>query len=193
MLAPKAAPSERLLVDRIRAGDADAFEQLFRAYHAELLRFVVRYTDSVSAAEDIVHDVFVTIWSRRAEWTVQVSLRAYLFGAARNRALSHARRELLERRWRASADRGPLGDSERHSENDGVRNLEREERASLVRQVLAGLPERCRQSVILRWQRQLSYAEIGEVMGISVKTVEIYLTRGAKALRERYRQAFPDG
>jgi RNA polymerase sigma-70 factor (ECF subfamily) len=193
MLVLKPDPADRNLVDRIRAGDAAAFEQLFRRYHAELHRFATRYVGSEAGAEDVVHDVFVGIWARRREWTVQGSLRGYLFGAVRNRALSEVRREIVERRWRDAADRGPLGDADRHGENDGIRNLEREERARVVREVLAELPERCRQALVLRWHRQLSYAEIGEAMSISVKTVEIYLTRGAKALRERYRKVFPDG
>jgi len=193
MLAPRPDIPDRLLVDRIRAGDAAAFEQLFRAHQLELREFVNRYVDSWETAEELVHDVFVAIWARRQDWTVQGGIRAYLFGAVRNRALSHLRHELLERRWRASADPGLMGDPERHSDNEGQRNLEREERARLVRQVLSELPERCRQAVTLRWQRQLSYAEIGEVMGISIKTVEIHLTRGAKLLRERYRAVFPDG
>jgi RNA polymerase sigma-70 factor (ECF subfamily) len=193
MLAPKPDATDRVLIDRIRAGDAAAFEQLFRTYQLELREFANRYVDSWETAEELVHDVFVAIWARRQEWTVQGAVRAYLFGAVRNRALSHVRRELLERRWRASADPGPMGDADRHSENEGQRNLEREERARLIKQVLAELPERCRLAVMLRWQRQLSYAEIGEVMGISIKTVEIHLTRGAKMLRERYREVFPDG
>jgi RNA polymerase sigma-70 factor, ECF subfamily len=192
MSAPKPDPAERLLVDRIRAGDAMAFEEVFRAHHRALHDFATRYVDSGIEAEDIVHDVFVTIWARRQEWRVQGSVRAYLFGAVRNRAISHLRREVLERRWRGAPDRGPVGEAARYGENEGVRNLEREERARLVRQVLTELPERCRQALVLRWQRQLSYAEIAEVMEISVKTVEIYLTRGAKALRERYHEVFPD-
>jgi RNA polymerase sigma-70 factor, ECF subfamily len=179
------------LVARIRGGDAAAFELLFRTYHSDLRAFAVRYVDDVATAEDLVHDVFVAIWARRHDWSVQGGLRAYLFGAARNRAISHLRHQAHERRWLAAADRGPLGDSDRCSQNEGVRNLEREERARLVTEVLAALPERCRTAVVLRWQRQLSYAEIAEVMGISIKTVEIHLTRGAKLLRARYREAFP--
>ncbi len=193
MLAPKPDFAERVLCDRIRAGDAAAFEQLFRTYQPELHAFATRYVHSESVAEDVVHDVFVAIWARRAEWTVQGSVRGYLFGATRNRALSHVRHELIERRWRALPDRGPVGDAERRSENEGARNLERDERAAVIRRVLAELPERCRLAVTLRWQRQMSYAEIGDIMGISIKTVEIYLTRGAKMLRQRYREVFPDG
>lgn len=182
---------ERVCLERIRAGDARAFEELFRAYQLELRRFVYRYVDSWAIAEDLVHDVFVAIWRRRTSWTVRGSLRLYLFTAARNNALSHLRREIRERRWRASLERGPLGDSGRHAENDGLRNLEQEERTALVRAAIAELPDRCREAIILRWQRQLSYAEIADAMQISVKTVEIHLTRGAKMLRARFRQVFP--
>jgi RNA polymerase sigma-70 factor, ECF subfamily len=55
----------------------------------------------------------------------------------------------------------------------------------VVQQVLDSLPERCRMAVTLRWQRQLSYAEIAQTMGISVNTVEVHITRACRALRER--------
>ena len=53
--------------------------------------------------------------------------------------------------------------------------------------MLDSLPERCRLALTLRWQRQMSYAEVAEAMEISVKTVEIYVSRGLAALRENYR------
>jgi RNA polymerase sigma-70 factor, ECF subfamily len=177
------------IVARIRAGDAAAFEQLFRSHQVELRGFANRYVDSWSVAEELVHDVFVAIWARRTAWAVQGNLRGYLFGAVRKRALSHLRRAFIERRWRAAEGATAELDPPR-VENEGIRNLEREERSAVVRRVLDELPTRCRIAVTLRWQRQLSYAEVAEVMGISVKTVEIYLTRGAKTLRERYREVF---
>jgi len=187
-IVPKRDPAERVLVDRICAGDAAAFEQLFRAYHVELRDFAARYVGSTSTGEELVHDLFVMIWARRAEWQVHGSLRGYLFSAVRNRAVSEIRRAILERRWRDSPEHAV--EAERHDENPAERNLEREERIRLVARVLEELPERCRIAVTLRWHRQLSYAEIAEVMGIAIKTVEIYLTRGANALRTRYKEAF---
>ncbi len=61
----------------------------------------------------------------------------------------------------------------------------------MVERVLGRLPERCRLALALRWQRQMSYAEVAAAMGISVKTVEIYVGRGLAALRKSYQTLAP--
>jgi RNA polymerase sigma-70 factor (ECF subfamily) len=61
--------------------------------------------------------------------------------------------------------------------------LEREDLRARVNAAVESLPERCRLVMHLRWREQMPHAEIAAIMGISVKGVEIQLTRGLKALR----------
>jgi len=185
MPLPRQTAPDRTWVARIRAGDAEALDSVFRSYYAELCAFAYRYVRSRAQAEDLVHDVFAQLWAEREQWQVRDSLKAYLYGAVRNRAISTLRRQMVERRWEdrvhASHQAAPA-----HVENPAQARLEREDLARVVQQVLAGLPERCRMAVTLRWQRQLSYGEIAETMGISINTVEVYITRACRAVRERY-------
>ncbi|MFL5518912.1 MAG: RNA polymerase sigma-70 factor [Gemmatimonadales bacterium] len=185
MSLPRQSTADRTWIARIIAGDADALDAVFRTYYAELGAFAHRYVRSRAHAEDLVHDVFAQIWAERERWQVRDSLKAYLYAAVRNRAISALRREIVERRWEdrvhASHQAAPT-----HAVNPGQARLERDDLVRVVRDVLAELPERCRMAVTLRWQRQLSYAEIAEAMGISVNTVEVYITRSCRAVRERY-------
>src|SRR5438093_427910 len=82
----------------------------------------------------------------------------------------------------------PLAGEERDS---GERRLETAELEAAVERVLDRVPERCRLALRLRWQRQMSYAEVAAAMGISVKTVEIYVGRGLAILRESYQSLAP--
>jgi RNA polymerase sigma-70 factor (ECF subfamily) len=181
---------EHSLVARVRAGDPRAFETIFRAHHPALCDFVYRYTRSRAEAEEIVHDVFARIWERRAEWIVHGELRTYLFGAARNRAFNALKRLVVDRRWRDGARqdavRGAPGWATGTVVNGAEERLEAEEVDAVIERTLAGLSDRCRLAVTLRWRRQLTYAEIAEAMGISIKTVEIYITRGTKVVRAAY-------
>lgn len=169
---------------RIRAGDAQAFEQLFRALHAALVGFALRYTGDTARAEEVVQDVFLAIWQARTEWAPLGSVRGYLFGAVRNRALNVRRRDVLEQDWTtqaAQADTPPL-----HSvAADADAEAEQAELVSLAQAALDALPERCRLVMHLRWREGLSYAEIAVAMGIGVKGVENQLSRGLKAVRAR--------
>ena len=173
---PPSLGDEREWAARIRAGDATAFERAFRAYHPALCKFAYRYVRSRDVAQELVHDVFAKLWAERRRLSVG-NLKTYLYAAVRNLAISHLRHELVERRWCERVPTTP-------HVNEGERRLESAELEAAVERVLGRVPERCRLALTLRWQRQMSYAEVARTMGISVKTVEIYVGRGFAALRE---------
>lgn len=175
---------DREWIAQVRAGDPRAFEHLFRAYHPSLCEFAYRYVRVREVAEELVHDVFARLWEAHDALDLRDSLKAYLYTALRNHAISYIRHTLVERRW---TEQAPEPDAPCEAE----RRLETAELAAAVERVLARLPERCRLALTLRWQRQMSYAEVAEAMGISVKTVEIYVGRGFAALRENYRALLP--
>ena len=170
------------LVARVRAGDAAAFEALFRAHYGPLCGFAERYVGSAAIAEELVQDLFADLWARRDTWTPRSSVRAYLFTAVRNRALNLRKRDTLERDWseqEATAEVHALHQDPPRADAA----LETAELHARLEAAMESLPERCRLVMRLRWREQLGYAEIAEIMGISPKGVENQLARGLKALR----------
>jgi RNA polymerase sigma-70 factor (ECF subfamily) len=183
----------RQWVERVRAGDHAAFEAAFRAFYPELCAFAHRYLQSPALAEDAVHDVFMQLWRTHETLQVRDNVRAYLYAAVRHRALSLLRRQVLEQTWQARAGRDQAI-SPVYGHNDGPEQVEREQLIETIERVLDALPPRCRAAMVLRWQREMSYAEIAETMQISVKTVEAHLARATKSLRTHLPAlfAFPD-
>ena len=167
----------------LRAGDERAFEALFRAHYDPLCRFVREYVRAPEVAEDVVQGLFVRLWRDHRKHEIRGSVRAYLYVAARNAALNHIRHErlahLLSRRWQAAPVDAPLPAAPRTPEEE----LASGEASAAVRAAIDDLPERARLAATLRWEHQLSYAEIADVMGISVKGVENQLGRIMKSLR----------
>ena len=94
---------EEALVARMRLGDADAFEQLFRSYYDSLWRFAFGFVGSRAVAEELVQDVMLEVWTGRGTWVVRSSVKAYLYGAVRNQALNVQRRKRLELRYEERA------------------------------------------------------------------------------------------
>jgi RNA polymerase sigma-70 factor (ECF subfamily) len=167
------------LVRRVRLGDEAAFEEIFRTFYVRLVSFARTGLDSQDLAEETVQEVFLHIWARRELWVVERSLAAYMFRAVRNR-ISNARRSLkLETSYNADIARD--ADSASSAPCDG-RLREAEIEAALAR-ALALLPERPRQVFLLSRRQHLSYAEIAEVLGIGVKTVEMHMARALSQLR----------
>ena len=165
--------------------DNEAFEILFRQHYGALATFALRYLRERSIAEELVQDLFGDLWARRATWTPRAgSERAYLLAAVRNRALNQRKRQALERDWERDEAVADVRELHPHPiQSDHL--LETAELQQQVNAALESLPERCRLVMHLRWREQLSYAEIAEVMGISVKGVENQLARGLDRLRER--------
>src|SRR5687768_1995992 len=82
---------EQELVSRIRSGDVAAFEQLYRQHAPGLLAFAHTQLRSREVAEEIVQELFLAVWKHRHTWMLTRSLKAYLFGALRNRITSYRR------------------------------------------------------------------------------------------------------
>jgi RNA polymerase sigma-70 factor, ECF subfamily len=170
------------VVARVRSGDQRALEEIFREHYAALCGFARRYVGDDGTAEELVQDMFLALWAKRDKWEVTSSVRSYLFRAVRNRALNRRKRESIERDW-AQQEAGAIEPFPAVA--DGIDESETEHTLRAVDAAIESLPERCRLVMRLRWRDQLSYAEIAEVMGISVKGVENQLGRGLKVLRDR--------
>lgn len=185
MALPDVVVTDADLVARIRRGEEAAFEQIYREHYGGLCSYAVRWVRSRALAEEIVQDVFLRIWWRRADWEVGGTIAAYLFTSVRNGALNRVRAERTGRAWeertRAEVASLPLPPSAEPADHA----LREAELAQAIDDAVAELAPRCRETFVLRRRHHLSYVEIAEIMGISPKTVEVQIGIALKALRKR--------
>jgi len=171
--------SERDLQERIRAGDEGAFDSVFRAHYAQLVRMAQSVVREPALAEEIAQEVMLELWRRRESLQVEQTFRAYLIRSTRNRALNHIRHQRIVAREAASAAADPRTSPSAEEEVLGV-ELER-----AVRDAINGLPENCREVFQLSREQGLKYVEIAATLEISVKTVEKRMGQALAELRER--------
>lgn len=177
---------ERVL--QIRAGNEAVYAELFTELHVPLREFATTYVGSATVAEEIVQDIFLDLWIRRAEWAPHRGIRAYLFRAVRNRATDAVRHVAIAERsqpWLAG-ESGVIG-----GEAVPLPDVESDLRdfALALRKVLNELPVARRRAAFLRWRHGLTFAEIAESMGISVASATMHVQRAREAIRpvvERY-------
>jgi RNA polymerase sigma-70 factor (ECF subfamily) len=180
--------TDRDLVERLCAGDERALELVFDRHLAGLVRFAEGMlpgrSDSIGAANDIVSDVLVTLWERRATLGAVQHLRAYLYRAVRYRALNHRRSERRTReRYASLTDAGELpGIAQAQPTADMV--IEVRERGHLVWRTVQEMREPLRTIAVLRWSHGLSFAEIGEIVGTSDAVARTHASRALAILRE---------
>lgn len=173
-------------VEEIQAGSYPAFEALFHAYYEKLVVFAKGYVRKPEVAEELVQEVFFNIWKGRQNWRPRGTLKAYLFGAARNNSFKYIRRQRTFNRIQVQLQHWVTknGDSSDQA-------IEYEEFDQAVRRAIDALPEKRRRIFILSRQQELSYAEIAAVLNISVNTVENQMVRALKFLRNHLSEFLP--
>jgi len=169
--------NDQFLLSLIKDGNQSAFETIYRSHVADLISFA-RKNAGAEIAEEIVQDVFVSLWMRRAELEV-TSFRAYLFSSVRYRLIRHVKHEKVKRRYE---DHYRLFEAAYENTPEPQRNPQvlRQKINALTTQ----LPERCREALHLRLSENLSNTEIAQRMHISKRTVETYISQAFDLLRQ---------
>ena len=163
------------LVNRIRGGDGAAFDQMVRTHYRDLFDFAVALVGVPAVAEDVIQDVLLNVWERRATWQPVPTSRAYLFAAIRNRSYN----ALRDRRVYSA----PPIDEPATTESDELARY-----SDLVRDyrlAVRDLPDRRREVYRLSRLYGLTYEEIAAVLGISPNTVRSQIAAALKHLRRR--------
>jgi len=172
-------------VAAIRTGDVAVFEQLFLEHYPSLVAFAAAYLRDGAVAEEVVADVFAALWDRRTDWVVRTTIEAYLYAIVRNRVIDvlrvQRRREELDTEYASGYDAlttVPLRPDEA---------LETDERDTILNQriqrAIDALPQRYRDVIILRCQREMGYDEVAEVLGVSTGAVQQQMSRAIRMLR----------
>lgn len=172
---------EAELAHRLAASDVNALTAIAEWLWEPLAAYAYRIVGDHDAARDVAQEACVRLWEGRSR-TRPSLLRPYLFRITRNLALDHVkvdrtRKRLLRQHALDCAPRPPAPDEV----------LERERVTEPVQRAIQDLPERRREVFVLAYLRGLSYVEIGEVMGISPKTVQNHMTAALSELRTSLR------
>lgn len=156
--------------------DSVAFEQLFKQFYKPLCSFCVRLVLVSEVAEEIVSDLFFSIWKNRSRFAIK-NPRAYLYSAVRNRCLDYLRTKKIVFCTLESAAHLP---SENHTLHEA---LEHQELESRVHVGIRRLPRRCK--MVYELSRDgMKYKDIAVALNISIKTVETQLSKALRELRK---------
>ncbi|WP_229379879.1 RNA polymerase sigma-70 factor [Fibrella forsythiae] len=187
---PLMLDDEVLVAQLMKTDPEQGCSWLFRRYYTLLCNHALRYVYSREVAEDIVGEVFCTLWTNKLYETITTSYRAYLFVAVRNKSLNYLRWELD----RSAVGTDVFGDAsaavvatDLHTPAEVVQF---DELYQKINEAIAVLPPQCRRSFLLSRFEQKSYRDIAEEMGISVKAVEANISRALTALRNMLRNEF---
>ena len=183
---PLPVPDADLLA-RLRAGDHDAFDACFREWYPAAVRAGARLLRDEEVAEELAQEVFLELWRRRDGLPDGLSVGGYVLQAVRNRALNHLRHLRVRQRSEGTVEHlmEPVPQADAGAD---ARELQR-----AITEAVAALPPRTREMFLLSRERHLKYAEIAELLGVSVKAVEANVSRALRQLREQLAPFLPSG
>lgn len=178
---------EIFIFDKMVEGNKEAFKILFEKYYPDLCNLVNLYLQNPTVSEEIVQDLFIYLWEKRGKIKIETSLKAYLLQAAKYKSLNYIRNEKNK-----NLILNEITDRERVSLEMPDRAIDANQLREIIENSINSLPERCRQVYIMGKERNMTYKEISEEMGISVKTVEVQMGNALKKLREQLRPHYQD-
>jgi len=169
------------LAIRIRLGDEQAFELLFRKYFVRLCVFVNKFLNNPEESREIVQEVFMRLWEGREDLDPERSVKGYIFMIAQNMSLNRLRRLKLASQY---ADICKLVYLEHGNEFSTYETILAKELEGNIASAIEKLPPQCKK--IFKYSRVegLKNKEIADILNISLKTVETQMSKALRYLRE---------
>jgi len=181
--SPLDSPTDEELIERLRFGNMDAFEELYHRYKRHIFTFCLKLTGDRMLAEDATHDTFLKVHRNIYSLSDPRLFRTWLFTIARNGVFNQLRR----------GHRNGSVDSESVWTEETPHTIaEGSETSAIVAACISDLKPEYREVLVLREYEQRSYEEIAAITGDSESSVKSRLFKARKALAQRLRPYFAE-
>lgn len=170
---------DKELIALLRKNDRNAYTLLFDKYFGQLFTFAVHVVFREDVANDIVQEIFISLYEKSDTLNYDVSLKAYLFNSVRNRCFNYLRDRKVE-------DKRMSLYTEACIWSENVTMIDEEEVMEQVWKAMEELPEKCREICRLRFFEGQKFEEIAVALDMSESTVRVQVARGMDKLRQRF-------
>ncbi|WP_207513738.1 RNA polymerase sigma-70 factor [Longitalea luteola] len=173
--------SDSQLFHLVKKDDIKAFEELYNRHWPGLIDAAYRRLQSRQKAEDLIQDIFVSLYQKRHTREITTSVKAYLYQALKFKVLNIYRDEFTR-----SACRKDLFLND-NCKTDSADYCEARELNTRIMKTLHSLPQKCREAFLLSREANLSNRDISVGMNISVSTVEKHIGKALRILKNNLR------
>jgi RNA polymerase sigma-70 factor, ECF subfamily len=175
---------EQITINALKEGNVDAFDLCFRRFYTPLVAFARSKTSTYDIAEEIVQNVFAELWERRESLSPKTEIKQYLFSVVKNDCYDYARHLKVEQKY--------LDYLTTHQDDsfNFFDTLVDEDFQKLINKVYQLLPEQCRNIFYMSRLEEMSYKDISQKLGISVKTVENQIGKALKLVRQHLDKSY---
>jgi RNA polymerase sigma-70 factor (ECF subfamily) len=169
------------IIRNFKAGDTRSLEALFRLYYNPLCLFAERLVRNRQAAEDIVEESFLKLWSKHEDFNQVQNIKAFLYITTRNSCLN-----LLKQEQRDALSRQQLAYLSDQKEGFILNEMIRAEVLQKIQSEIEKLPDQCRKIFELCYLDGLKNFEIAQLLRISIHTVKNQKARAVQILKVKF-------
>jgi RNA polymerase sigma-70 factor (ECF subfamily) len=172
------------LIERLQNDEKEAFDELYRKYHSAIYYNILKLTRDAIVSEDIVQEVFITLWEKRHDLNIEQGISGWLFVVSYNRSISYLKRKLKESLARTGLQQNI------ENTTDAENSFTNTQMSILEKAIEQLSPQKRRVFELCKLQRK-TYAEAADELQISKHTVKEYLS-GAVISIKNYVQQYPE-
>lgn len=171
------------IISEIKSGNRDVFQLFYRAEFCNIVYFINKYIYDNDSAKDIAQESFISLWNYREKLDDQKNIRALIYTIAKNKALNYLRSNFIQ-------NNSPINDELLINFNslasDHVsNNIESLELNDIITKIYESLPPTYKESFLLSRNAGLTYEQIAERKGVSVKAIEYHISQALKIIRKK--------
>lgn len=181
-----AAHTDEALLPLLQKGDREAYTEIYHRYHGVLYVFAYNRLKNREEAKDIIHELFLKLWTDRATLQITGRLSVYLYTAVRNRIINSISRQQVANRYINSF----LSYIEQIDYQSADHLARHNDLQTFIEKEIEGLQPRMREVFELSRHTNLSRKEIAERLGISEETVKSHMHNALKVLKARLGDLF---
>lgn len=175
---------KRFLIEAIRLGDERIFEQFLKAEYNNIVFFSNQFVKDIMLSNDIAQETFISLWNSRSTLNADLNLRAYTFTIARNKSIN-----VLRERYHTVSNQKDRREIKAFIDtlsseyaDASINSLDIEK---IIKDVYEQLPENIRESFIMSRESGLTYSEIAQKKGLSVKAIEYHINVALKLFKKK--------
>jgi RNA polymerase sigma-70 factor (family 1) len=174
------------LIKLISEDNSDAFEKFYDLYYPKIYRFSSYFVKSGELCEEIVSDIFFSIWQGRKRLPDIENIDAYIYTSTKNRAYYYLAQ--ANQKTEITIDNLPIGFTVVDDNPEKIAITH--ELQQLINRAIADLPQRCRLIFLMAREEGLKYRDIAQVLSISEKTVNAQMVTALKKISSALKGQF---
>jgi len=171
--------NDSFIWDKLKIGDKQSFELIFKIYYPQLCLFANRYTRDFDMAREVVQEIFIYLWENRDNLQEKKSVKSYLYAAIRHNSVRRVNGQIKKR---LEIEDIP----EENIKADFLDEIEYAELQEIIYTTIESFPPQCKKIFSLSRFESATYAQIALKLNLSQKTVEAQMTKALKIIQKKF-------